>query len=252
MGKNTNLELKNSGIPTPVSDSLTELLREGARRMLMEVGGSGSAGVPLPSRNTKRREKPTESRTERVFAGTDDPDRIGTCPRQGPAGSRPGRRDPVSSAVPPSNQKPCRTVAVVVSPRDLHRRLQLGSDQSSGTRRPGTFCPNHPASEGVLNNGTSGVGQTGPVEEDLRLSLGGRDPFQCPDGRGQPLRSGRDRSDERREEGTSGHPGRLSGKRTVLEGATARFEEAGIVGRPQTGRVRRGPRILESPARSFR
>ena len=37
MGKNTNLELKNSGIPTPVSDSLTELLREGARRMLMEA-----------------------------------------------------------------------------------------------------------------------------------------------------------------------------------------------------------------------
>ena len=26
MGKNTDLELKNPGIPTPVSDSLTELL----------------------------------------------------------------------------------------------------------------------------------------------------------------------------------------------------------------------------------
>jgi len=37
MGKNTDLELKNPGIPTPVSDSLTELLREGARRMLMEA-----------------------------------------------------------------------------------------------------------------------------------------------------------------------------------------------------------------------
>ncbi len=37
MGKNTDLELKNPGIPSPVSDSLTELLREGARRMLMEA-----------------------------------------------------------------------------------------------------------------------------------------------------------------------------------------------------------------------
>lgn len=37
MGKNTDLELKNPGIPTPVSDILTELLREGARRMLMEA-----------------------------------------------------------------------------------------------------------------------------------------------------------------------------------------------------------------------
>lgn len=37
MGKNTDLELKNPGIPIPVSDSLTELLREGARRMLMEA-----------------------------------------------------------------------------------------------------------------------------------------------------------------------------------------------------------------------
>ena len=37
MGKNTDLALKNPGIPAPVSDSLTELLREGARRMLMEA-----------------------------------------------------------------------------------------------------------------------------------------------------------------------------------------------------------------------
>ena len=37
MGKNTDLELKNPGIPKPVSDSLTELLREGARRILMEA-----------------------------------------------------------------------------------------------------------------------------------------------------------------------------------------------------------------------
>lgn len=37
MEKNTNLELKDPRIPTPVSDSLTDLLQEGTRRMLMKA-----------------------------------------------------------------------------------------------------------------------------------------------------------------------------------------------------------------------
>ena len=37
MEKNTDLELKNPGISGPVSDPLTDLLREGGRRMLMDA-----------------------------------------------------------------------------------------------------------------------------------------------------------------------------------------------------------------------
>lgn len=37
MGKNTVIELQNPGIPVPASDALTDVLREGARRMLMEA-----------------------------------------------------------------------------------------------------------------------------------------------------------------------------------------------------------------------
>ena len=120
MEKNTDLELKNPGISGPVSDPLTDLLREGGRRMLMDAV-EAEVQEFLCRHSTLKNGK----NRQRIVRN----------------GYLPERRDPVfvpdSSALPEANEKHCRTVAVVIPPGDLHRRFQLGSDQPSGTRRPG-------------------------------------------------------------------------------------------------------------------
>ena len=97
MGKNTDLELKNPGIPAPVSDSLTELLREGARRMLMEA--VEAEVQEFLCRHAMLKDGRNRQRVVRN-------------------GYLPERRDPVfvpdSSALPEANEKHCRTLAVVI------------------------------------------------------------------------------------------------------------------------------------------
>ena len=103
MGTKSVIELTNPGIPVPASDALTDVLREGARRMLREAVDSPCA--------FERPEQSSAGGAERLSAGTDDPDRAGGRRRHGAPCAGPGGSDPVLVPDPSAHLRRTKSLA---------------------------------------------------------------------------------------------------------------------------------------------
>ncbi len=104
------IPLKNPGAPAPVADALTELLREGAQRMLAAAIEAEVAAFLERFKDEKTADGRQAGGAERSSTDAVHPDRCGSYRGQGAAGARSGEGDPVDlgdfAAVPSAPPEP--------------------------------------------------------------------------------------------------------------------------------------------------
>lgn len=163
MGTKTVSEFKHPGISVPASDALTDVLREGARRMLREaveeeVHEFLTCHASLKDGSNRQRVVRNGYLPERTIQ-TGVGDVAVTAPR---VRDREGAIRFSSQILPPylRRTKSLAELLPWLYLGDLHGRLQLRAHQSSGAGCPGVIRRDDPAPEGVLEGRPPPVGDT--------------------------------------------------------------------------------------------
>ena len=179
MGMKPVNECTNPGIPVPASDALTDVLREGARRMLREAVEAEVQEFLIRHASLK-----DGNHRQRVVRNGYLPERtiqtgLGDIPSRHPvcgtgrerSGSRPRFFRPTCGA-PKAWPNCCRGCTSEGSPRET----SVQCSPVCWDKMPGVIRRDDPAPEGVLEGRPPPVGGTWPVQY-LRVYLGRRHPF---------------------------------------------------------------------------
>ena len=168
--------------PETTRDALTEVLREGAQKLIAEAVQS-----ELEELLKQYEDHQDEQGRQRLVRNGYLPPRevqtgIGGIPGADPSGSRPGirggiRRDhPLSlqpgAAVSAEQQESGRAVTSAVPERHLDRGLQQRSECPAGSGCPGVIGQHHQPAQTTVGPGLPAVASAGSLPEALRLRLG--------------------------------------------------------------------------------
>ena len=170
------VEYRNAGVALPVTDPLTEVLRSGARELLQQAVEAEVAEFVA-----RHRELKDEHERQRVVRNGYRPERTIQTGIGDVAVKQPRARDrqgtiKFSSRHPatlPATHEECgRIVAVVVLERPLDRRLHDRNDGLIGPGCPGLSAATIQPAEKKYGRKNTGVVQTEPGGQELRLYLG--------------------------------------------------------------------------------
>lgn len=158
---------RSPGAPGLVANTLTELLREGARRMLAVAIEAEVRSLAEPFSRREDGERTAARGAQRALAGTVDPDRDGAGGGLGAEGAGPGGEDPVHvgdlAALFAAQADAGGVVALAVFEGRFDRGFPRGADGAAGTR-----CA------GVVGEHDQPV--KGHVERGARADRGGIEP----------------------------------------------------------------------------
>ena len=197
--------------PDDIDDPLTELAREGARRMLAQVLIAEADAFVAMWKDLKL----PDGRDRIVRHGhgprSHDPDRGRTCRGPSRQGARSGRcghggENPLHLVDPAemgaADEEPRRAVAGSLPARSVDRRLPGGARRPVGQGRAEPVAGRDLAADGGVAGGLRRLAEARSVGTAIRVRVGGRGLPAGPDGRQCRMHAGADRRDTRGQEGT--------------------------------------------------
>src|SRR5436190_18454818 len=211
--------------PDAIDDPLSELAREGARRMLAQALIAEADTFVALWKDLKLPDGRDPRRASRPWAASRDPDRRRACRGSSRQGPRPGRRgrggeDPLHLVDPAevgaADEESRRAVACSLLTRGVDRRLPGGARRPLGQGRAEPVASGDLAADGGMAGGLRCLAETRPLGAAIRVRVGGWGLLAGPDGTGRRVYAGADRRDPRGQEGIGRLPDRGARERTKL------------------------------------
>src|SRR5438445_1945353 len=180
--------------PDAIDDPLTELAREGARRMLAQALIAEADAFVAPVEGLKITGWSRPRRASRPWAASRDPDRRRACrgsSRQGPrpGRGRPGGEDPLhlvdSAEMGAADENSRRAVAGSLPARGIDRRLPGGARRPLGQGRAELVASRDLAADRGMAGGLRCLAEPRPLGPAIRIRLGGWGLLAAPDGTGR-------------------------------------------------------------------
>ena len=246
----------NSTLSLPAAtsrDVLTDILRDGAQRLLAQAVEAEVAEWIDVARAPDERGRPSPGGSQWPSAEADD--YHGRRPDRGPAAagarSTSGRRSRTfflqdSSSLSAKDQEPGGVDSVAVPERGQHGRLQRSPGGAGGSELPRPVgLDGHATERRCWEDEFQEWNKRSLERKAVRLPVGRRRAFQHPPGRRSAVHPGVDGRHGRRPQGADRRGRWLSRERTVVEGAALGREVARPGRRSEAGDRRRRARLLE-------